>query len=269
MNIGEASRYQGCKAPPECFRKSPIPILNPLEGHEEQGSSEHRDQGIHERAFEELDVHDAGEMVHAPPDEEKHPQSPHRPEDPDRPQDTSGMKPLHASCPHQQQMNRRKWNGSHEIDPVALPIPPLRLGQAALKKEIQEKEETADGVGDPEGPEGGPGEGGLQNGHHVVCVSGPRFDDLDLHKDAILQGGADQCLRAVGGRGKTQIQLGIALASVKDVDALDNALLYPGRDLGPGPGGPDVVDLDSKKGENTENEAENNPIFQGDPKIAA
>ena len=63
--------------------------------------------------------------------------------------------------------------------------------------------------------------------------------------------------------------MGIALASVNDVDALDNALLDPDRDLSPGPGGPDVVDLNGEESEDTQNEAEDDSIFQGDPKIAA
>ena len=57
---------------------------------------------------------------------------------------------------------------------------------------IQEKEETADGVRGPEDPEGGPGEGGLQNRDHIVRVAGPRSDDFDLREDTVLQGGADQ-----------------------------------------------------------------------------
>ena len=76
-------------------------------------------------------------------------------------------------------------------------------------------------------------------------------------------------MSAVGGRGEKEVELGVALASVKDVDALDDALLDSDRDLGPGPGGPDVVDLDHKEGEDTENEAENDSIFQSDSKIAA
>ena len=73
-------------------------------------------------------------------------------------------------------------------------------------------------------------------------------------------------MSTVGRRGENQVQLGVALASVKDVDALDDALLDSDRDLGPGPGGSDVVDLDGKKGKDAENEAENDPILQGDSK---
>ena len=69
-------------------------------------------------------------------------------------------------------------------------------------------------------------------------------------------------MSAVGGRGENQIQLGVALASVKDVDTLDGALLDSDRDLGSGAGGADVVDLDGKQCEDAENQTEDDSILR-------
>ena len=97
VNISEPAGHQGGETPPKALGETTVSILDPLEGHEEQGSPEHRDEGIHQGSLQEFDIHDAGEVVHSPPDEEKHPQCPDGAQDPDRPENPPGVDPMHAS----------------------------------------------------------------------------------------------------------------------------------------------------------------------------
>ena len=171
MNVSKTAGDQGSEAPPERLRKTPVAVLNPLHGHEYQGSPEHGDEGIQQGALEEFDVHDAGKVVHPTPDEEKHAQGPDRAQDPDCAQDASGVYPMHASRTDQQKVDGGQRNGGYEIDPVTLPVPPFRFGQTALEEEIQEEEQAADRIRYPEHPEGGPGKGGFQDCHRIPGIT--------------------------------------------------------------------------------------------------